>query len=158
DTIEDVTQEDGTVVRSRLKPEHLPIFDCAFKAYRGRRSIHYRAHLAMMAAAQPFISGAISKTVTLPNEATLSDIRDAYVQAWRMGLKCGAIYRDGSKRSQPLNTKKTNEGGARTDVPAEAGDVGARLRELEGELSVLRQQSGLPLRRRLPETRTAVTH
>ena len=64
------------------------------------------AHLKMMAAAQPFISGAISKTVNLPREATVEDIRNAYVDAWKMGLKCVAIYRDGSKRSQPLNTKK----------------------------------------------------
>ena len=68
----------------------------------------------MMAAAQPFISGAISKTVNMPNECTVAEIRDTYVQAWKMGLKCVAIYRDGSKRSQPLNTKKTNEGGAKT--------------------------------------------
>ena len=68
----------------------------------------------MMAAAQPFISGAISKTVNMPNECTVEDIRDAYVQAWKMGLKCVAIYRDGSKRSQPLNTKKTNEGARRS--------------------------------------------
>jgi ribonucleoside-diphosphate reductase alpha chain len=71
------------------------------------------AHLGMMAAAQPFISGAISKTVNLPQECTVEDIRDAYVQAWRMGLKCVAIYRDGSKRSQPLNTRKTNDAGDR---------------------------------------------
>ena len=87
------------------------MFDCAFKPYQGQRSISYMAHLKMMGAAQPFISGAISKTVNLPQECTVEDIRDAYVQAWKMGLKCVAIYRDGSKRSQPLNTKRTNEGG-----------------------------------------------
>ena len=101
-------------IRSGLKPEHLPVFDCAFKPYRGKRSIHYLAHLKMMAAAQPFISGAISKTVNMPNECTVEEIRDTYVQAWKMGLKCVAIYRDGSKRSQPLNTKKTNDGGDKT--------------------------------------------
>jgi ribonucleoside-diphosphate reductase alpha chain len=153
DTIEDV-QENGATIRSDLKPEHLPVFDCAFKAYRGQRSIHYMAHLKMMAAAQPFISGAISKTVNLPNEATVQDIRDAYVQAWKMGLKCVAIYRDGSKRSQPLNTKKTNEGGGNTTTAA--GDH--RIAELETEVARLRQQSGMPLRRRLPETRAAITH
>ena len=109
--------------RSGLKPEHLPVFDCAFKPYRGKRSIHYLAHLKMMAAAQPFISGAISKTVNMPNECTVEDIRDTYVQAWKMGLKCVAIYRDGSKRSQPLNTKKTNDGG---DKAAAADAVRAR--------------------------------
>jgi len=154
DTIEDVTEENGTVTKSGLKPEHLDVFDCAFKAYKGKRSIQYMAHLKMMAAAQPFISGAISKTVNLPNEATVQDIRDAYVQAWKMGLKCVAIYRDGSKRSQPLNTKKTNEGGGNNTTAA--GDP--RIAELESEVARLRQQSGMPLRRRLPDTRTAVTH
>jgi ribonucleoside-diphosphate reductase alpha chain len=162
DTIEDVVAEDGTEVRSGLQPQHLSVFDCAFKPYRGQRSIHYMAHLSMMGAAQPFISGAISKTVNLPNEATVQDIRDAYLQAWRMGLKCVAIYRDGSKRSQPLNTKKTNEGGDKTAVAAattrDAGGLETRVRELESELDLLRRQTGLPLRRRLPETRTALTH
>ncbi|NJM55950.1 MAG: vitamin B12-dependent ribonucleotide reductase, partial [Verrucomicrobiae bacterium] len=86
DTIEDV-EENGTTIRSGLKAEHLAVFDCAFRAHKGKRSIHYMAHLSMMAAAQPFISGAISKTVNLPNEASVADVRDAYVQAWRMGLK-----------------------------------------------------------------------
>ena len=117
------------------------------------------AHLKMMAAAQPFISGAISKTVNLPNEATVQDIRDAYVQAWKMGLKCVAIYRDGSKRSQPLNTKKTNDGGDKTAAStADTAALETRIAELESEVIKLREQAGLPLRRRLPETRTAVTH
>src|SRR5262249_24463638 len=110
DTIEDV-EDNGATIKSGLKAEHLPVFDCAFKPAKGKRSIGYLAHLKMMAAAQPFISGAISKTVNMPNESTVAEIRDTYVQAWKMGLKCVAIYRDGSKRSQPLNTKKTNEGG-----------------------------------------------
>jgi ribonucleoside-diphosphate reductase alpha chain len=148
DTIEDV-EENGSTVRSGLKPEHLPVFDCAFKAYRGKRSISYMAHLKMMAATQPFISGAISKTVNLPHECTVGDIKDAYVQAWKMGLKCVAIYRDGSKRSQPLNTKKTDESGS--------GEIYS-MKELEAEIARLRAQSSQPLRRRLPETRTAVTH
>jgi len=92
----------------------------------------------------------------MPNESTVQDIRDAYVQAWKMGLKCVAIYRDGSKRSQPLNTSKTNEGGAKTDEALKV--FTARVNELEAEIAKLRQQSVLPLRRRLPETRTAVTH
>jgi ribonucleoside-diphosphate reductase alpha chain len=150
DTIEDV-QEGGATVRSGLKAEHLPVFDCAFKAYRGKRSISYMAHLKMMGATQPFISGAISKTVNLPHECSVADIKDAYVQAWKMGLKCVAIYRDGSKRSQPLNTQKTNESG-------ENNKVDPRLKELESEITRLRAQSGQPLRRRLPETRTAITH
>ena len=108
-----------------------------------------------MIAAQPSISGAISKTVNLPNECTVADIADAYIQAWKMGLKCVAIYRDGSKRSQPLNTKKTNEGG---DAKAEGGPETARLKELEAEVGKLRREAGQPIRRRLPETRTAITH
>jgi len=164
DTIEDVeaAESEGASaepIRAGLKPEHLSVFDCAFKAYKGRRSIHYMAHLKMMAAAQPFISGAISKTVNLPNEATATHIRDAYVQAWKMGLKCVAIYRDGSKRSQPLNTKKTNDGGDKTaPVTADVGTLEKRIKELEDELPLLRDQAGQPLRRRLPETREAKTH
>ena len=155
DTIEDV-QENGATVKSGLKPEHLPVFDCAFKPHQGTRSIGYLAHLKMMAAAQPFISGAISKTVNMPKECTVAEVRDTYVQAWKMGLKCVAIYRDGSKRSQPLNTKKTNEGGDKSAAAAPALD--ARVGELEAEIARLQNESGKPLRRRLSDTRTAVTH
>ena len=167
DTIEDVTEADGTVIQSGLKPEHLEVFDCAFKAHKGRRSIHYMAHLSMMAATQPFISGAISKTVNLPNNATVEDIRDAYVQAWRMGLKCVAVYRDGSKRSQPLNTQKTNEGGTKTDAKngtaaaaadAQVTTLQSRIGELDSLVAHLRLQVDQPARRRLPETRHALTH
>ena len=101
----------GDVVASGLKPEHLAVFDCAFKPARGTRSLHYTAHLKIMGAAQPFISGAISKTVNVPNSITVDEIRDIYIEAWRMGLKCVAIYRDGSKMSQPLNTAKEGGGG-----------------------------------------------
>ena len=155
DTIEDV-EENGTIIKSGLKAEHLPVFDCAFKPSRGKRSIGYMAHLKMMGAAQPFISGAISKTVNMPSECTVAEIRDTYVQAWKMGLKCVAIYRDGSKRSQPLNTKKTNEAGDKTAALTPAVD--ARLNELEAEIARLQNESGKPLRRRLSDTRTAVTH
>jgi ribonucleoside-diphosphate reductase alpha chain len=161
DTIEDV-QENGQTIASGLRHEHLSVFDCAFKAYRGQRSIHYMAHLKMMAAAQPFISGAISKTVNMPNAASIGEIRDAYVQAWKMGLKCVAIYRDGSKRSQPLNTRKSDAAG---DAKLEAQAQDARIKELETtiaelqlETSKLRKQSVQPLRRRLPETRAALNH
>jgi ribonucleoside-diphosphate reductase alpha chain len=92
-----------------LKPEHLPIFDCSFKAQNGTRSISYMGHLKMMSAVQPFISGAISKTVNLPNEATPADIRNAFVQAWKLGIKAVAVYRDGCKSVQPLNTKDTDK-------------------------------------------------
>ena len=151
DTIEDI-EENGVTVKSGLKPEHLPVFDCAFKAFRGERSISYMAHLKMMGAAQPFISGAISKTVNLPNGCTVDDILDAYIKAWQMGLKCVAIYRDGSKRSQPLNTKRTNESGA------PAATVETRVKELEDEVARLQTLAGQPTRHRLPDTRTAVTH
>jgi ribonucleoside-diphosphate reductase alpha chain len=157
DTIEDV-QEEGETVRSGLKPDHLSVFDCAFKPYRGVRSIHYLAHLRMMSAAQPFISGAISKTVNMPNESKVDDIRDAYVQAWKMGLKCVAIYRDGSKRSQPLNTKRTNEAGDKAVVVDVVPGLEGRIKELEDEVAKLQLVTGQPLRRRLSDTRTAITH
>jgi len=87
-----------------LKEEHLSVFDCSFKAANGQRSIHYLGHIKMMSAAQPFVSGAISKTVNLPNEATVEDIKNAFVESWKAGLKAVAFYRDGSKTIQPLNT------------------------------------------------------
>lgn len=154
DTIENV-EDEGKTVQSGVKPEHMAVFDCAFKAFRGKRSIHYMAHLKMMAATQPFISGAISKTVNLPNECSVEDIKDAYIQAWKMGLKCVAIYRDGSKRSQPLNTKKTNEG---VEAKTEVELLQMRIGGLEGEVEKLRLEAGQAIRRRLPDTRTAVTH
>ena len=161
DTIEDV-QENGATIASGVKPEHIEVFDCAFKAHKGERSIGYMAHLKMMAATQPFISGAISKTVNLPNNATVADVRDTYVQAWKMGLKCVAIYRDGSKRSQPLNTKRTNEGGDKTAVTVVTGSTDtnftSRVTELELEVARLKAAPTQPLRRRLPETRHALNH
>jgi ribonucleoside-diphosphate reductase alpha chain len=92
-----------------IKPEHLAVFDCSFKPSKGTRSIHSSGHIKMMAAAQPFLSGAISKTVNLPHDATLDDIIQAYVEAWRLGLKAVAIYRDGSKGAQPLNVSDGNK-------------------------------------------------
>lgn len=147
------------MIHSGLKAGHLPVFDCAFKPAKGKRSIGYMAHLKMMAAAQPFISGAISKTVNMPNESTVAEIRDTYVQAWKMGLKCVAIYRDGSKRSQPLNTKKTSEGVARTENDSVLiSELSARIKELEAAVAHLQNEAGKPLRRRLSDTRQAVTH
>ena len=93
-----------------LKDEHLPVFDCAFRAANGTRSIHYMGHIRMMAAAQPFLSGAISKTVNLPPDCTVEDIEDAYIESWKLGLKAVAVYRDGCKRTQPLSTSKTDPG------------------------------------------------
>ena len=158
DTIEDV-EDEGRTIASGLKPEHLPVFDCAFKAYRGKRSISYMAHLKMMGATQPFISGAISKTVNLPQECTVADIRDAYLQAWKMGLKCVAIYRDGSKRSQPLNTKKTTDGVAKAEPDSSrVTELEDKLKDLEGVIEKMKAQAVQPLRRRLPVTRASITH
>ncbi len=99
-------QEETIEGAPHVRAEHLPVFDCSFKATKGTRTIGYMGHLRMMAAAQPFISGAISKTINLPNDATRDDIADAFLQGWKMGLKAIAVYRDGSKGVQPLNTKK----------------------------------------------------
>ncbi len=92
-----------------IKPEHLAVFDCSFKPAKGTRSIHYMGHIKMMAAAQPFLSGAISKTVNLPNDCTVDDVAEAYMEAWRQGIKAVAIYRDGSKGTQPLNVSADSD-------------------------------------------------
>ncbi len=115
-----------------LKDEHLDIFDCAFAPQNGSRSIQWRAHIRMMAAAQPFLSGAISKTVNMPHDSTVEDIAEAYTEGWRLGLKALAVYRDGSKSSQPLST--SSEG----DKEAAA--------------------TATPRRERLPDTRNSITH
>ncbi len=101
-----------------LKPEHLPVFDCSFKASKGTRSIHYMGHVRMMAATQPFISGAISKTVNLPNNASVEDIAEAYIESWRQGLKAVAVYRDGSKGTQPLNVTDSLSSGGNSALDA----------------------------------------
>ena len=124
-----------------LKPEHLPVFDCAFRPAKGERSIHWMGHIRMMGATQPFLSGAISKTVNLPTNATVEEIEQAYLAAWRNGLKAIAVYRDGCKRSQPLNTKKS-------DAKEEA--VAAPVLVLP--------PPDRAVRRRLPDERKAVTH
>ncbi len=97
-----------------IKDEHLAVFDCSFKPSKGTRSIHYMGHLRMMAATQPFISGAISKTVNLPEAATVEEIAEVYIQAWKLGLKAVAIYRDGCKKSQPMVVKGDKEDGTRS--------------------------------------------
>ena len=97
-----IDKEDTIEGASDLKPEHLPVFDCAFTARNGIRSIAWQAHVTMMAAAQPFLSGAISKTVNMPRTTTPEEIAQAYIDGWKLGLKALAIYRDGSKDSQPL--------------------------------------------------------
>jgi ribonucleoside-diphosphate reductase alpha chain len=117
-----------------IKDKDLPVFDCAFKPARGVRSIHYMGHVRMMGAVQPFLSGAISKTVNVPKEATVEEIQQAYIDSWRLGAKAVSIYRDGSKRTQPLNTSKDKE-----------------------KLAAVGAVAG-PTRRRLPDERHAITH
>ncbi len=164
DTIEDVADTDGSPISSGLKPEHLSIFDCAFKPFKGERSLNYMAHLRMMAAAQPFLSGAISKTVNMPETATVDDIMNTYVEGWRLGLKSIAIYRDGSKRSAPLNTRKTKHMGAVEDVDIaldatiERDQFEKRILELEEELAMVRSRLDQPIRHRMPDTRMSLTH
>ncbi len=131
-----------------LSAEHLPIFDCAFRPMNGTRSIHYRGHIKMMAAAQPFISGAISKTVNVPNDATPEDIAETYMEAWKLGIKAVAIYRDGSKRTQPLNTSK--------EVPAEKAGMKATPPQDAAMPATLAPPKAV--RRRLPDERAGVTH
>jgi ribonucleoside-diphosphate reductase alpha chain len=126
-----------------LKPEHLPVFDCAFRAQNGTRSIGYAGHLRMMAAVQPFLSGAISKTVNLPNDCTVEDIEAAYMSAWRLGLKAVAVYRDGCKRSQPLSTS------AKEDTSGAKGT---------GDGAPAPSAPPAAVRRRLPDERMARTH
>jgi ribonucleoside-diphosphate reductase alpha chain len=121
-----------------LKEKDLAVFDCAFKPSKGHRSIHYMGHIKMMGAAQPFISGAISKTVNVPKDATAEDVSHAYLESWRLGVKAIAIYRDGSKRTQPLNTSKDKPAAA---PAAAAAKTGPHI-----------------VRRKLPEERQAITH
>ena len=130
-----------------LSPEHLPIFDCAFRPMNGTRSIHYRGHIKMMAAAQPFISGAISKTVNVPNDATPEDIAETYMESWKLGIKAVAIYRDGSKRTQPLNTSK--------EAPAEKAGAKAPAEDAATPATLAPPKA---VRRRLPDERAGVTH
>jgi ribonucleoside-diphosphate reductase alpha chain len=120
-----------------IKDSHLAVFDCAFKPARGVRSIHYMGHIKMVGATQPFLSGAISKTVNVPKEATVEEIEQAYIDSWRLGAKAVSIYRDGSKRTQPLNTSK--------DKVSPGVGTSAALAEA-------------PRRRRLPDERNAITH
>src|SRR5262249_5951064 len=126
-----------------LKAEHLPVFDCAFKAAKGSRSIHYRGHLRMLGAAQPFISGAISKTINMPEESTPEEIMQAYIEGWQLGLKAAAIHRDNCKRSQPLSTKRETAAKA---APAPVAVAAVPIAERRA------------VRRKLSDERRAITH
>src|SRR3954449_1508210 len=125
-----------------IKPEHLSVFDCAFKPANGERSIHYMGHVRMMSAVQPFISGAISKTVNMPEAATAEEIESVYLEGWKQGLKAIAIYRDGSKRSQPLSTGKKKDEGSAEQVSV--------IEQLRKQLEVANLEASKPHRRRLP--------
>jgi len=118
-----------------LREEHLPVFDCAFKPAQGSRSIYYMGHVRMMGVVQPFISGAISKTINMPGDATVEEIVQAYIEAWRLGLKAVAIYRDGSKRTQPLNTSKEERKAPKAE-----------------------EKESRPFRHKLPDERRSITH
>ena len=142
-----------------LKEEHLPVFDCAFKPAQGDRSIHYMGHIRMMGATQPFISGAISKTVNVPRDATVEEIEKAYLESWRLGAKAISIYRDGSKRTQPLNTSRAGVADTRMtvggDVAAGGADLLARPHTVVHEVVKIVER---PTRRRLPDERHSITH
>jgi len=120
-----------------IKDDDLPVFDCAFKPANGSRSIHYMGHIKMMGAVQPFISGAISKTINMPTDVTVEEIMNAYLEAWNLGLKAVAIYRDGSKRTQPLNTSKDRD---------------------EKKPGAAEAKENRPFRRKLPDERRSITH
>ena len=139
-----------------VKEEHLPVFDCSFKPSKGTRTIHYLGHLRMMAATQPFISGAISKTINMPENATVDDITEAYIQAWKLGLKAVAIYRDGSKKAQPLSSM-----GSAT-AKSKKGDAGApSLPAGQGGKDEVVDEAAAPpraMRHRLPDERLSITH
>lgn len=156
-----------------VKGEHLPIFDCANKCGKtGKRFIRPEGHIRMMAAAQPFISGAISKTINLPNEAGVSDIKAAYRLSWELGLKANALYRDGCKLSQPLNTKvesevdleeevdEAGESAAREEVSEAVGQAASAVAAEDGKkaVEIVEKIVQRPMRRRLPETRMSLTH
>jgi ribonucleoside-diphosphate reductase alpha chain len=132
-----------------LKEEHLPVFDCSLAPQGGGRSIIWTGHVKMMAAAQPFLSGAISKTINMPEESTVEDISNAYVESWRLGLKAVAIYRDNSKRSQPLSTAKDAK---KEDKKAEAAPAAGAAEPMQRELFARAQ------REKMPYERASVTH
>jgi len=137
DIVEYIEEHETIEGAPHLKDDDLAVFDCAFKPVSGSRSIQYMGHVKMMGAVQPFISGAISKTINMPTDATVEDIMHAYMESWKLGLKAVAIYRDGSKRTQPLNTSKDKD---------------------ENKADVVESNEPRPLRRKLPDERRSITH
>jgi ribonucleoside-diphosphate reductase alpha chain len=149
-----VDEQDTIEGAPGLKPEHVGVFDCAFKAKNGTRTIHHLAHINMMAAVQPFVSGAISKTVNMPNDATVEDVMDVYMKGWKLGLKAIAIYRDGSKRQQALTTSKEKDSGK-----SHAGvEKEVKIEEIVETVKIAPNQVTNSRRRRLPDERRAITH
>ncbi len=146
--IVDYVDEKGTIENAPgFKPEHLPVFDCAFRALNGTRSIHYSGHVRMMGAVQPFLSGAISKTVNMPPDATPDEIAGVYVEGWKAGLKAIAIYRDGCKRTQPLNTAASASDSKSPEKRTSFEYMGKAVAPIAA-----------PFRRKLPDERRAITH
>ena len=133
-----------------VKDDHLAVFDCSFKPSKGTRSIAYMGHLRMMAAAQPFISGAISKTVNLPNNASVEDIMETYLQAWKLGIKAVAVYRDGCKQSQPLSAAGSKTANSTKDDAR----IAAAPQVEEADLN----SPPRSVRHKLQEERASITH
>ncbi len=158
DILDYVYENDMIEDAPHLRPEHLPVFDCAFKPFNGKRSVAPSGHVKMMAACQPFVSGAISKTVNMPEESTVDEIADTYVSGWNMGLKALAIYRENSKRSQPLATSKGGNTQPQVSEPASSGDGLPNGYEPEIAERIVERVKYRPVRRRLPDERPAVTH
>jgi ribonucleoside-diphosphate reductase alpha chain len=152
DIINHIDQHETIEGAPHLLERDLPVFDCAFKAANGQRSIHYMGHIKMMGATQPFISGAISKTVNVPKEASAVDIEQAYLESWRLGAKAISIYRDGSKRTQPLNTSKSA-----TVIPSGVAQT-AEAKAVFEQAVAAAVAARAPQRRRLPDERNAITH
>ena len=144
DMVEFVDEHSTIEGTPHLREEHLPVFDCAFRALGGTRAVHYMGHLKMVAAVQPFISGAISKTINVPQTATIEEVGHAYVDAWRLAIKAVAVYRDGSKRTQPLAT---------------AGSAAAQASAASAGGMRIAMEAGIqPVRRKLPDERDSLTH
>ena len=141
-----------------VKDEHLAVFDCSFKPTKGTRTIHYMGHVRMMAAAQPFISGAISKTINMPENASVEEISEAYIQSWKLGLKAVAIYRDGSKKAQPLSSMGSAT--AKSDKNSSGAPFNASGVDALSGREVIDEQAAPPkaVRHRLPEERLSITH
>ncbi len=153
-----INEEDMIEGAPGLKEKHLAVFDCAFKPFKGTRSVHPSGHIRMMAACQPFVSGAISKTVNMPEESTIGEIADAYMAGWRLGLKALAIYRENSKRSQPLATSKDGNTKGRTSLTETSGDGIPDGFEPEIVEKIVERVEYRPRRKRLPDERPALTH